>query len=163
MVLRVAWDPWVAPRGGVCDPISRAFDSEQGTARGGFNRNGASYPGSHGAWIPLVLPRASLPLATAAAAALKIGCRRSCVTTAPDLRMGRGERWLCRSGAGRAAPEPLSAPPSLGWSLGGQGAGGRAMVTHLPHPPPASLGLGHPALGLLSTHRAVARGCHRLG
>lgn len=47
------------------------------------------------------------------------------VTTAPDdLRAGRGERWPCRSGDRRAAPEPLSAPPSLGWSLGGQGAGG---------------------------------------
>lgn len=70
--------------------------------------------------------------------------RRSWVTTAPDdLRMGPGKRWPCRSGAGRAAPEPLSAPPSLGWSLGGQGAGGRAMVTHslTPHPTPPPAGL----------------------
>lgn len=100
--------------------------------------------------LPLLRPRPYSPGAAG---------RRSWVTTAPDdLRAGRGERWPCRSGDRRAAPEPLSAPPSLGWSLGGQGAGGWAMVTHLPPlPPPAGLGLGHPALGLHSTHRAVPR------
>lgn len=50
----VAWDPWVAPRGGVCDPVaSRAEDGDLGTARGGSYGSGASFPGPHGAWIPL--------------------------------------------------------------------------------------------------------------
>lgn len=85
-------------------------------------------------FLPLVWPRPYSPGAAG---------RRSWVTTVPDdLRAGRGERWPCRSGDRRAAPEPLSAPPSLGWSLGGQGAGGWAMVTHLPPTPPLLLAWG---------------------
>lgn len=41
----VAWNPWVAPRGGVYDPVSsRAEDGELGTAQGGSYRRGRASP-----------------------------------------------------------------------------------------------------------------------
>lgn len=69
----VAWDPWVAPRGGVYDPVSSRARRREGPTEGiELSRLARCLDSSR-----VLLPRASLPLATAAAAARKIRSRRT--------------------------------------------------------------------------------------